>query len=269
MFPLHDNILPRTFPWVTYSIIGLCTVAFVIQMQQGPDNNELIESWGMIPARVLTDDAQEREMLVERPRVVQTSAGPQVVNEVRPLVPAAISDWSTLITCMFLHGSLMHFAGNMWFLHIFGDNVEDRFGHFLYATMYLCAGVIAGLTHLVSGPSSLIPTIGASGAIAGVMGAYILLYPKAVVETIIPLPILFTSFSVPAPIFLGIWFLMQLFNGASADSSSGGVAWWAHVGGFVAGLAAAGFLMVTHIASPPVQEERAMTFGNNPSHRHY
>jgi len=265
MFPLHDDILPRTFPWVTYTIIGLCTVTFVIQSLQGPEDTKVVEAWGMIPARVMADGAQESEMLVERPTIVQTNFGPQIVNQVRPLMPAAISDWATLITCMFLHGGLMHFAGNMWFLHIFGDNVEDRFGHLLYAMTYICAGVIAGLTHLVSDPGSLIPTIGASGAIAGVMGAYIVLYPKAVVETIIPLPILFTSFAVPAPIFLGIWFLLQLIHGASADASSGGVAWWAHVGGFVAGLAAAGFLMITHLTNPPVDEHRSMVFNKNPS----
>ncbi len=265
MFPLHDDIQPRTFPWVTYTIIGLCTVAFVIQSMQGPDDMQIVEAFGMIPARVMADESQKNEMLVERPTIVQTNFGPQIVNQVRPLQPAGISDWATLITCMFLHGGLMHFAGNMWFLHIFGDNVEDRFGHLLYATMYLSAGVIAGLAHLVSDPGSLIPTIGASGAIAGVMGAYILLYPKAVVETIIPLPLIFfTSFAVPAPIFLGIWFLMQLFHGASTDATSGGVAWWAHVGGFVAGMAAAGFLMVTHLANPPVEEHRSMAFRNEP-----
>jgi membrane associated rhomboid family serine protease len=156
----------------------------------------------------------------------------------------------------------MHFAGNMWFLHIFGDNVEDRVGHFLYACLYIGSGLIAGIAHLVSNPASAIPTIGASGAIAGVMGAYILLYPKAVVETIIPLPIVFTTFAVPAPVFLGIWFLMQLFNGASDSGTSGGVAWWAHVGGFVAGLVAAGLLMVTRIATPPVEDVRPMTFRN-------
>ena len=266
MFPLHDDIPPRTTPWVTYTIIGLCTIAFVIQMQAA-NGDRLVETWGMIPARVLADDAREGEMMVERPTVVETNLGPQVVNQVQPLAAAGISDWVTLITCMFLHGGFMHFAGNMWFLHIFGDNVEDRLGHFLYATLYVCAGLIAGLAHLVTNSASLIPTIGASGAIAGVMGAYILLYPKATVETIIPLPFLFTSFAVPAPVFLGIWFLLQIFNGASSGGEASGVAWWAHIGGFVAGLAAAGFLMVTHLANPPVEAHRPMTFSRYPENR--
>lgn len=264
MFPLHDNISPRTFPWMTYTIIGLCAIAYLIQSQSGLDDNKIVEQWGMIPARVLATASQESEMSVERPTIVQTNYGPKEVLEVRPLMAAGISDWVTLFTCMFLHGSFMHFAGNMWFLHIFGDNVEDRLGHLLYATLYICAGLIAGLTHLVSGPASLVPTIGASGAIAGVMGAYILLYPKAVVDTIIPIPGFFSTFPVPAPIFLGIWFLMQLFQGASDDASSGGVAWWAHVGGFVAGMAAAGFLMLTHVATPPVEASRVGLLGRRP-----
>lgn len=267
MFPLHDDIQPRTFPWVTYMIIGLCSMAFVAQMVSGPNGEQLVEEWGMIPARVLADEAQERQITVERPTRVDTPFGPQIVHQIRPLVPAAVSDWLTLFTCMFLHGGLLHFAGNMWFLHIFGDNVEDRFGHVLYVTLYLGAGLVAGLAHLVSDPDSLIPTIGASGAIAGVMGAYVLLYPKAVVETIIPLPFLFTTFSVPAPVFLGVWFVMQLLHTTSNDAASEGVAWWAHIGGFIAGMAAAGFLMVTQVANPPVEEHRPLNFAKPPRPR--
>ncbi len=210
----------------------------------------------MIPARVMADEMQERDLTIQRAELIQTPIGIQQRLSEQPMPKAPLSDWATLITCMFLHGGLMHFAGNMWFLHIFGDNVEDRFGHLLYTLMYLCAGVIAGLTHLISDPASTIPTIGASGAIAGVMGAYILLYPRSVVETLIPLPIIFTTISVPAPIFLGIWFAMQVFQGANSDASGGGVAWWAHVGGFLAGLIAAVALGATHVLSPPSTEER-------------
>ena len=268
MFPLHDSITPRTFPWMTYTIIGLCTVAFVIQSLADPEDNRIVEQWGMIPARVIATDYQESEMTVQRPVIVETNRGPRIELQVQTLKPAAISDWVTLFTCMFLHGGLMHFAGNMWFLHIFGDNVEDRLGHAIYVALYICAGLIAGITHLVSDPTSTVPTIGASGAIAGVMGAYILLYPKSVVESVIPLPGIFTTFPVPAPVFLGIWFVIQLFQGASSDASSGGVAWWAHVGGFVAGMAAAGFLMITHVASPPVEDRRFEYSGRNSFERY-
>ncbi len=256
MFPLHDSIAPRTFPWVTYTLIGLCTAAFAAQTAVGPNDNRIVEQYGMIPARVLADDSQERDLTIQRAEVIQTPYGMQQELVEQPMPRAGLSDWMTLITCMFLHGGFMHFAGNMWFLHIFGDNVEDRFGHFLYTVMYLCAGVVAGLTHLVSNPGSTVPTIGASGAIAGVMGAYILLYPRSMVETVIPLPMIFTTISVPAPIFLGIWFAMQVFQGASDDATGGGVAWWAHVGGFLAGLLAAVALSTTHILSPPSDDQR-------------
>lgn len=265
MFPLHDNIAPRTFPWVTYAIIVLCAIAFVIQSLAGPQDNTIVDEWGMIPARVVANKVQESEMMVERPTIVETNYGTKEVIQVHQIPPARISDWVTLFTCMFLHGSLMHCAGNMWFLHIFGDNVEDRLGHLLYATLYICTGLMAGLTHLVSNPASLVPTIGASGAIAGVMGAYVLLYPKAVVEAMIPIPGLFTTIPVPAPVFLGIWFLMQLYQGTNTDSTSGGVAWWAHVGGFVAGMAAAGFLIVNRLTSAPVEERRIGLLGRRPA----
>ena len=130
----------------------------------------------------------------------------------------------------------MHILGNMWFLYIFGDNVEDRFGHFNFAVIYLLCGVLASLTHLVSGPESPIPTIGASGAIAGVMGAYLVLYPHARVLAIIPLGIIIQTMVVPAYLFLGIWFALQFFQSiGSISGEAGGVAWWAHTGGFVVG----------------------------------
>jgi membrane associated rhomboid family serine protease len=266
MFPLHDSIAPRTFPWVTYGIIALCSLAFLLQVAAGPDDNRIVEEWGMIPARVMADEVTKAELTIERPTLAHTPYGDQVVVQRAPMPSAAISDWVTLLTCMFLHGGLMHFAGNMWFLHIFGDNVEDRLGHAVYAALYVAAGLLAGLTHLISNPGSSIPTIGASGAIAGVMGAYILLYPKSVIETVIPLPLLFTTFPVPAPIFLGIWFLIQVFQGAYTPGTGGGVAWWAHVGGFVAGLAAAGVMLALHWASPPAQEGRVGYLGLRPHH---
>jgi membrane associated rhomboid family serine protease len=261
MFPLHDSIAPRTFPFATYGLIAACSVAFIIQSLAGQNDNRIVEDFGMIPARVTADEITKSELVIQRPKVVETPFGLQQVIEQVPMPRSPIPDWLTLVTCMFLHGGFMHFAGNMWFLHIFGDNVEDRLGHVVYLALYLAAGLLAGLTHLFSNPASVIPTIGASGAIAGVMGAYVLLYPKSVVETLVPLPFLFTTFPVPAPVFLGIWFLIQIFQGASASAGAGGVAWWAHVGGFVAGLAAAGLLMVTHHTTPPAHETRVGYLG--------
>jgi membrane associated rhomboid family serine protease len=146
---------------------------------------------------------------------------------------------STLVTSMFLHGGWMHLIGNMWFLWIFGDNVEDSLGKFKYLLFYLACGVAAGLTHLFFNLDSRIPTVGASGAIAGVMGAYMLQFPHARVTTLIPLFIFFTTVDIPAWLVLAYWFVIQLVSGASDIATmhvqKGGVAWFAHVGGFLAG----------------------------------
>ncbi len=160
-------------------------------------------------------------------------------REEHRISPSPIPEWSTLFTSMFLHAGIMHIAGNLWFLYIFGDNVEDRFGHRNYLLMYLASGLAAGLLHVFSGPDSGIPTIGASGAISGVMGAYLLLYPTARVVALIPLGPVITQQVLPAPLFLGIWFVIQLVSGLGSSGNTGGVAWWAHVGGFGAGFALA------------------------------
>lgn len=253
MFPLHDSMQSRTTPYITFGIIIICVICFALQYAAGTTGDALVERWGLVPGRLLTEDSKEEKLMVNRSTVIATPYGDQMIQSQRPVFPAAVSDWFTLISCMFLHGGVMHLAGNMWFLHIFGDNVEDRLGHVGYALMYLTAGLAAGATHLFSDPRSLIPTIGASGAIAGVMGAYIVLHPKAVVEAIIPLPFVFGSFLVPAPVFLGIWFAIQIFQGASSDRSSG-VAWWAHVGGFVAGVVWAVMVRAIHYNHRPLVE---------------
>jgi membrane associated rhomboid family serine protease len=163
----------------------------------------------------------------------------KVVRREETLPALTIPPWMTLFTCMFLHGSLMHIIGNMWFLVIFGDNVEDRFGHVPFLLMYLLSGLAASLLQIASGPESAIPTVGASGAIAGVMGAYLLLYPHSRVVTLVPLGIIWQTMLLPGPVFLGIWFLFQFVSAAFTPADIGGVAFWAHVGGFVAGLALA------------------------------
>ena len=158
-------------------------------------------------------------------------------------VPARLkydpSAWWTLLTCMFLHGGWMHFIGNMWVLHLFGDGVEDRIGSGRYLVFYLLCGLAAGGTHYATSPESPLPTIGTSGAVAGVMGAYLLLFPTARVITLVPVLFIPLFFEIPAVFFLGIWLVSQLFSGMLAIMSTQyyeGVAWWAHVGGFVAGM---------------------------------
>lgn len=154
------------------------------------------------------------------------------------LIPAAVSQGEGLLglfTSMFLHGGFMHIAGNMLFLWIFGDNIEDEMGHLGFLAFYIASGLLAGMVHVMAGPSSQIPTVGASGAIAGVMGGYLLLFPRAKVDILLIIVIFFRVFTLPAYIMLAIWFAMQFFGGLTANSDAGGVAYWAHAGGFIAG----------------------------------
>lgn len=200
MIPLRDVIPTRTFPFVTIAIIVLNSVAFLYE--QSLTEAALL---GMLP--------------------------------VFAVVPGALL-WPTLVTSMFLHAGWLHFLGNMLYLWIFGDNVEERLGHGRFVVFYLTCGVVAGLAHIYMNPTSFLPTLGASGAIAGVMGAYFVLYPQSRILTLIPFIVFFRIIEVPATVFLGIWFVMQFFSGAlSTAGQSGGVAFWAHVAGFLSGAA--------------------------------
>lgn len=237
MLPLRDNIPPRTAAVVNYTIIAICAVVYFFQWADQQD--EIVEKYSMIPARVLHPDAEV--IMVERLPVELPNGQRAYQERERPAQAPPFTPWLTLLTCTFLHGSWMHVIGNLWFLHIFGDNVEDRFGHFGYLLFYLASGIAASATHLLTNAGSAMPTVGASGAIAGVMGAYLLLYPHARVLTLIPIMVFFPVVTIPAPVFLGIWFLMQFFQGtfALASTQAEGVAWWAHIGGFAFGAAIA------------------------------
>jgi len=209
MIPLRDDNPTRTFPVITVAIIAICVLIFVWQIMLPPDAaQEAIFSLGVIPA-VLFGEAELAE----------------------PLVPAG----ATIFTSMFLHGGLLHLAGNMLYLWIFGDNIEDRMGRGRFIVFYLICGVVAALAQALPDPRSTIPMIGASGAISGVLGAYLLLYPHAKVLVALPFIVLYT-FRVPAVLVLGLWFVGQLMSSATADPGAGGVAFGAHIGGFVAGL---------------------------------
>ncbi len=252
MIPLRDNIPSRTTPFVNYAIIALCSIAFAFQVTSPDGGGRIAEQYGMVPLRVSDSDAIA---VVKQQVAVRDQLGRTGVATVdRELAPTPIAPWMTVITCMFLHGGWMHFLGNMWFLYIFGDNVEDRLGHVGFSLAYLGTGIAAGLSHLATDPASPIPTIGASGAIAGVMGAYAWLYPHAKVQAVLPIIIFLQVFVVPAPIFLGIWFAIQTFSGLSAAST--GVAWWAHIGGFVAGALVAIAVGRAHLGNEPVSGRR-------------
>lgn len=255
MIPLRDSIESRATPVVNYMIIGICSFAFLIQLAAGEGGNTIAEQYGMVPVRLTDPDARP----VIRQRVLlRTDRGIEEIVVVHELAPPAIPAWLTVITCMFLHGGWMHFLGNMWFLYVFGDNVEDRLGHVGYLLMYLGTGVAAGLAHYATDIMSVVPSIGASGAIAGVMGAYAWLYPHARVQAVLPLFVIMPIFVIPAPVFLGIWFVIQTYSGitASASGQAGGVAWWAHIGGFVAGAAVAFAIGRAHFGREAVEDHR-------------
>ena len=208
--PLYDdNPIQRT-PVVTWVLIGMCVGAYLWEL--GQDQAAVATQYGMVPA-VLFGHARLAPGL------------------------AAIPPWATIFTSMFLHGGLLHLGGNMLFLWIFGNNIEDVLGRFRYVLLYLVSGVAAALAQAVPDLSSDIPMIGASGAVAGVLGAYLMLYPRANVHVFVWIIIFFWIVTVPAWLMLGLWFLMQLLSGLSAGVHSPGVAVWAHAGGFVTGVA--------------------------------
>ncbi len=210
MFPIRDHNPSSTRPVVTTALIAANIVVFLLFLPYG-SNPEAIarvfENWALIPAR--------------------TSAG---------------YAWYTVFTSMFMHAGLLHIAGNMLVLWVFGDNLEDVLGHVGFLLFYLASGVAAALAQIWANPLSGVPMVGASGAIAGVMGGYLLLFPRARVDVLVIFIVFFTVVPVPAWMMLGFWFFLQLFSGVGADTLGGGVAYWAHAGGFVAG-----FLMMVPV----------------------
>ena len=222
MFPIRDDNPQLAVPWVTYGITVLNVAAwFFLQGMGGePHLSGSICNLGLIPA----------ELLGKLPAGARIDLGPQIVCEL------GATSWHTMISSMFMHGSWMHIIGNMWFLFIFGDNVEDAMGSVRFAIFYLLCGIAAAGLQVATNPESAIPMVGASGAIGGVMGAYVLLYPRVHVHMLIFLGFYVTTIAVPAMLMLGYWFLVQLVSGfASHGATGGGVAFWAHVGGFAAG----------------------------------
>ena len=217
MIPLRDVIPSRTVPFVTVSIIVLNAAAWILEISMTPrELTQFLKVYGVVPAAF---------------------------------------DPITLLTSMFLHGGWSHVIGNMWYLWIFGDNVEDSFGHGRFIVFYLLCGMTAALGQIIMEPTSLLPTIGASGAIAGVMGAYFVLYPRSRVLTLIPI-FLFDIVELPAIFLLGFWFLMQLVNAGAvavtAGTGGGGVAFAAHVAGFLVGVV--GVFVFRKREQPPAWE---------------
>jgi len=216
MIPISDDNPTRITPFVTWTLILACVGVYVWELQQGPDSKVFIQ-YGFMPNKLMS---------------------PQFEMTGVPAVPAMVS----IFTSMFLHGGFWHLAGNMLYLWIFGNNIEDAMGHVRFLLFYLLCGIAAAMTMAFMDPSSGVPMVGASGAISGVLGAYMLLYPRARVTVLIPLVIILYPFRVAAVWVVGVWFAMQLFSAMVSMPDSPGVAWWAHVGGFAAGIVLTPFL---------------------------
>lgn len=232
MIPLRDDNPTSTRPLLTVTLIAVNILVFAYQLSLGPRAGQmLVYQFGAIPSVIM---------------------GSKVLPANLSLIPPVFS----LFTSMFLHGGLMHIAGNMLYLWIFGNNIEDAMGRLRFITFYLTAGLAASMAHLLSDPDSAIPAIGASGAISGVLGAYLLLYPRARVLTLIPLGFFVRILYIPAGLVLGLWFLFQVLSSSMSGGQAGGVAWWAHIGGFVAGMAFVG-----------VFKKRRVRFFNPPHRR--
>jgi len=213
MIPFRDNIPSRSFPFITVLIIVANVFVFLYELSLGKYIEPFLFHYGVVPAAVFSWPQSDL-----------------------PFSAVAIP----FFTSMFLHGGWLHLIGNMWYLWIFGDNIEDRLGHFTYLIFYLLCGLGAGIVHTILNHDVTVPSIGASGAIAGVLGAYLVSYPGARVLTLVPIFIFIQFIEIPALIVLGFWFVLQFFYGAaslaSTTANAGGIAWWAHVGGFVIGM---------------------------------
>ena len=229
MIPFRDNVPARRYPLITVTIIAANLAVFFYELTLSPSHLEgFVQLYGVIPARLQSIHSHPLETL------------------------GGIT--TSIFTSMFLHAGWLHLLGNLWYLWIFGDNVEDRMGHFRFLVFYLLCGLAAGLLHVGFNASSVVPSVGASGAIAGVLGAYLVSYPMARILTLIPFFFFWPIVELPALLVLGAWFLIQLLSGtaaiATASSTTGGVAWWAHIGGFLAGI-----VLIGRMARYPVPRQ--------------
>jgi membrane associated rhomboid family serine protease len=225
MIPISDDNPARLRPVVTVGLILACVAVYVWQVRHGEDASWIYNTYGFIPSSLMSP---QYEWFV-------SSGG------------SGVSATATIFTSMFLHGGVLHLAGNMLYLWIFGNNIEDALGHVRFVLFYLVSGVAAALAMAFMDPASTMPMVGASGAISGVLGAYMLLYPRARVTVLVPLLIILYPFRLSAVWVVGAWFAMQLLSATISTPGSPGVAWWAHVGGFLAGMALTPFLKSANV----------------------
>lgn len=215
MFPVRDTIPSRQFPFITWALILINSLVFLIELSLPEEKLErLFYYFGMVPARYTHP-------------------------EWALFFGLSLDNYWPFLTSQFLHGGWLHLIGNMWSLYLFGDNVEDRMGHIRFLIFYLLSGICAGMVHFIFNPNSTVPAIGASGAISGVMGAYFIMFPHSRIITFVPLLFIPYFIEIPAFVYLWVWFITQLFSGTFslvAPEAGGGIAWWAHIGGFAFGV---------------------------------
>ena len=213
MIPIRDTIPSRRVAWVTRALVILNVLVFALELKQGARLDGLIHAFAVVPSAWFVNRVSD---FLDWPRL-----------------------FLSLVTSQFLHGGFFHLGANMLYLWIFADNVEDRLGHARFLLLYLGSGVVAAVTQILVSPASAVPMVGASGAIAGVLGAYLLMFPSARIVTLVPLGFFLETVALPAPLFLGVWFLLQWVQGLTTIgqvAAVGGVAVWAHIGGFVSGI---------------------------------
>ena len=223
LIPIRDDNPTRTFAYVTAAIIVVNVLVWLLEPSLGsgasPQLAAFFYKWGLVPREIATGGG------VVTPDTIEVCGGTCKLG----------SPYYSIITTMFLHGGFLHLAGNMLFLWVFGNNIEDTLGPVKFTIFYLACGIAASLAHIAANPASVVPTVGASGAVAGMLGAYIVLFPRARVTTIVPIFFFWQFIRLPAALVLGYWFLSQFFIGATQQFGGEGVAWMAHVGGFIAG----------------------------------
>jgi membrane associated rhomboid family serine protease len=221
MIPIRDTIPSRSVAWMTRALIAANVAAFAFELRQGPGLEPFIHRFGVVPADWAVSNVDD---FWDWPRL-----------------------FLTLLSSQFLHGGFMHLGSNMLYLWIFGDNVEDRLGHVRFLLLYLGSGIAAAVSQILVTPGSAVPMVGASGAIAGVLGAYLLMFPTARIITLVPLGLSVQTYELPAAFFLGFWFLLQWVQGLTSIgqvADVGGVAFWAHIGGFISGMMLTGLLRI-------------------------
>ncbi len=229
MLPLRDDNPSNRVPVVTYALIAANVAVYLFESAQGPALRPLLVTWGVVPYRLVAAFAGDGSWTAQL---------------------------TTVFTSLFLHAGWPHLLGNLWYLWVFGDNVEDRMGHVGFLAFYLAAGACAALVHAAAIADSVVPTVGASGAIAGVLGAYAFAFPRAKVHTLIPLVLIFRVVALPALLVLGLWFAFQFAAGALFSSANGGVAWWAHITGFVFGFGVMSSLRRRDTDEPSAREQQ-------------